>query len=208
MNSTGSTTETTAITELSVADRAILDGIDYVDSTLIPKVELLFKKVVTFANDVVFQSRIIFSDPDMAGQISIQPGKTQVYVKFERPYAGVPVITLTPVGHFQMGVVAESSRYGFTIEIENPASRTILFNWVALMISGAAKDYDTPSSQKAVPVTTPKETTSSDTEVTTVSGETTIAPQEDTKTSDIPSTDIQEPVVTESGSTADSGDSS
>ena len=80
------------------------------NGTFIPKVEVLFQKVVTFANDVVFQSRVIFSDPDMAGQISIQPGQTEVTVTFDRPYPGVPVITLTPVGHFNMGGVTNASK--------------------------------------------------------------------------------------------------
>ena len=123
---------------LSDADRAILDSISYVDSTLIPKVEFYFQKAVTFANDVIFQSRVIFSDPDMAGQISIQPGDTSVQVVFDRPYPGIPVVTLTTVGHFHVGSVSESSRYGFTIEIESSASRLLLFNWVALMVKGAA----------------------------------------------------------------------
>ena len=124
--------------ELSPADRALLDSISYVDSTLIPKVEVLFQKVVTFANDVIFQSRVIFSDPDMAGQVSMVPGETTVVITFERPYPGVPVITLTSVGHFHVATISESSRYGFTIEIEHPASRPLLFNWVALMVKGAA----------------------------------------------------------------------
>lgn len=47
---------------------------------------MLFQKVVTFANDVVFQSRVIFSDPDMAGQVSIDPGSDSVTVRFDRPY--------------------------------------------------------------------------------------------------------------------------
>ena len=80
------------------------------NGTFIPKVEVLFQKVVTFANDVVFQSRVIFSDPDMAGQIFIQPGQTEVTVTFDRPYPGVPVITLTPVGHFNMGGVTNASK--------------------------------------------------------------------------------------------------
>lgn len=71
---------------LSDTDRAILDSISYVDATLIPKVEFYFQKAVTFANDVIFQSRVIFSDPDMAGQISIQPGDTSIQVIFDRPY--------------------------------------------------------------------------------------------------------------------------
>lgn len=88
---------------LSETDRAILDSIAYVDSKFMPKIEFYFQKMVTFANDVIFQSRVIFSDPDMAGQISIQPGETSVRVVFDRPYPGVPVIMITPVGHFQMG---------------------------------------------------------------------------------------------------------
>ena len=103
-------TDTPVLTGLSPADRAILDSIDYVNGVLIPKVAVLFQKVVTFANDVVFQSRVIFSDPDMAGQMSIQPGQTEVTVTFDRPYPGVPVITLTPVGHFNMGVVTDASK--------------------------------------------------------------------------------------------------
>lgn len=91
------------LTALSDADRAILDSISYVNSTFMPKVEFYFQKAVTFASDVIFQSRVIFSDPDMAGQISIQPGNTSVQVVFDRPYPGVPIITLTPVGHFHVG---------------------------------------------------------------------------------------------------------
>ncbi len=170
MSQSGSNTVTQ--NELSPTDRAILDGIDYVGDTLIPQVEVLFKKVVTFANDVVFQSRVIFSDPDMAGQISIPSGKTQVYVEFKRPYSGVPVITLTPVGHFHMGVVSESSKYGFTIEIENSASRSLLFNWVALMVNGAASSH---TALERVPETTrevPKESAAPVSQ--SVSGEETI----------------------------------
>ena len=103
-------TDTPVLTGLSPADRAILNSIDYVNGVLIPKVAVLFQKVVTFANDVVFQSRVIFSDPDMAGQMSIQPGQTEVTVTFDRPYPGVPVITLTPVGHFNMGGVTNASK--------------------------------------------------------------------------------------------------
>lgn len=143
------------LTSLSDTDRAILDSINYVDSTFIPKVEFYFQKAVTFANDVIFQSRVIFSDPDMAGQISIQPGNTSIQVVFDRPYPGIPVITLTPVGHFHVGSVSESSRYGFTIEIESSSSRPLLFNWVALMVKGAAtgrvNTQMSPQSEQIVP---------------------------------------------------------
>lgn len=187
-------TSVASISELSVADRAILDSIDYVDGTLIPKAEVFFKKVVTFANDVIFQSRVIFSDPDMAGQVYIQPGNTEVYVKFERAYPGVPVITLTPVGHFHMGVVSQSSKYGFTIEIENSASRPLLFNWVALMVNGGAGNYSAP-----VPTKTTPEPTKTTPVSQTVSGEVT-APA----VQDIPVTPAPESTSSSSGTITES----
>lgn len=105
----------------------------------------------------------------MAGQVYIQPGDTEIYVKFERAYPGVPVITLTPVGHFHMGVVSQNSKYGFTIEIENSASRPLLFNWVALMVSGGAGNYSAP-----VPTKTTTESINTAPVTQTVSGEATV----------------------------------
>lgn len=67
-----------------------------------PQFEFYFQKTVTFARDVIFQSRVIFSDPDMAGQAMIREGSTEVRVTFDRPYADIPVITVTPVGHFRI----------------------------------------------------------------------------------------------------------
>ncbi len=54
-----------------------------------------FVKSVTFQSDVIFEDRVTFEDRDMAGTAIIRAGISLVRIDFERPYATIPVVTVS-----------------------------------------------------------------------------------------------------------------
>jgi hypothetical protein len=54
-----------------------------------------FVKSVTFQSDVTFEERVVFEDRDMAGTAIILAGDNSVRVDFARPYASIPVVTVS-----------------------------------------------------------------------------------------------------------------
>lgn len=74
---------------------------------------------------VTFEDRVIFSDRDMGGDVSIAPGMQRVHITFSRPYSETPVITITPVDHTISAYVSGLSRSGFDIEIQSPVSQNL-----------------------------------------------------------------------------------
>ena len=90
---------------------------------------------------MTFEDRVIFSDRDMGGSTDIAAGTRKVHISFARPYAEIPVITITPVDHDTLAYVSGLSRYGFDIETTSTATYTLKFNWMAVLVRGGIGGY-------------------------------------------------------------------
>lgn len=110
-----------------------------------------FVKSVTFQSDVVFEERVVFEDADMAGTAVILAGANSVRVDFARPYASIPVVTVS-ADAFVTYRVTDKGITGFTIETQNNVSADTRFDWIALMVTGSSVTSSTSSSPELVPV--------------------------------------------------------
>lgn len=95
---------------------------------------MIFEKAVVFKSLVTFEDRVIFGDRDMGGNVILPVGTTRVHVTFTRPYTEIPVVTITAVDHAISAGVSGLSPSGFDIEISNPTSTNISFNWMAVLV--------------------------------------------------------------------------
>lgn len=109
-----------------------------------------FVKSVTFQSDVTFEERVIFEDRDMAGTAIILAGANSVRVDFDRPYASIPVVTVS-ADAFVTYRVTDKGVTGFTIETQDKASSDTRFDWIALMVTGSSVTSSISSSGKLVP---------------------------------------------------------
>jgi hypothetical protein len=100
--------------------------------------EVVFESVVTFRDRVFFEARVAFSDPDMAGRANIGVGMQRVHIDFEKSYDTPPIVTISPVDHYEVGTVKNLSTEGFDIEIAATTSLELKFNWIALLVTNAS----------------------------------------------------------------------
>lgn len=110
-----------------------------------------FVKSVTFQSDVVFEERVVFEDADMAGTAIILAGANSVRVDFARPYATIPVVTVS-ADAFVTYRVTDKGVTGFTIETQNNVSSDTRFDWIALMVTGSSVTSSTAASGELAPV--------------------------------------------------------
>lgn len=80
----------------------------------------------------------------MGGSTDIAAGTRKVHISFARPYAEIPVITITPVDHDILAYVSGLSRYGFDIETTSTTTHTLKFNWMAVLVRGGIGGYTPP----------------------------------------------------------------
>jgi hypothetical protein len=113
--------------------------------------EVVFESIVTFKDRVFFEARVAFSDPDMAGVSMIETGTDSVRVKFETPYSVRPIVTISPVGHYEQGTVKNLTTTGFDIEVSTSASGPLKFNWIALLVTTARDTSGTAPAPVAPP---------------------------------------------------------
>lgn len=153
---TQSTTYSTTIIESS-DDTGILDSFIKTLEKLFVQIETVFNEIVTFVKSVTFQSdvtfeeRVIFEDHDMAGTAIILAGDSSVRVDFARPYATIPVVTVS-ADAFVTYRVTDKGVTGFTIETQNNVSSDTRFDWIALMVTGSSVTSSASSSGELVPV--------------------------------------------------------
>lgn len=103
----------------------------------------MFRGLVTFVektvfnNDVSFEGRPTFNN-DTAGFAVIKQGKSEIEVKFTKPYESVPVVTLNVKnGSFVQYAYKDLTPEGFKIVVKDPATQDIEFAWTALSIKEA-----------------------------------------------------------------------
>jgi len=144
---------------------SVLEFFETILDTLFVRIKTVFNemvtfmKSVTFQSDVTFQQRIIFEDRDMAGVAIIRAGANSVRVDFARPYASIPVVTVS-ADAFVTYRVTDKGVTGFTIETQNNVSSDTRFDWMALMVRGAWTTSSTNNSTNTDLVEiTPTETT-------------------------------------------------
>lgn len=133
---------------------------------------------------MTFQSRVTFSDRDMAGTAVIRSGGKSVHISFSTPYALIPKVVVTADTFARYRVTAKTGN-GFIIETESPVTEDTSFDWIALAIDGAntatsSADTEILPDDTSTPeeIISPPETSLSGSEIST-------APSPDT-TSDTP----------------------
>ena len=101
-----------AIQELQIKIEALTNG-------FVQLIDAVFKGHVTFGKDNV-------------GQAVILEGSTEVNIEFEREYDNIPIITITPIGLYDIDYgITDISSSKFKIIIDSPQSEDITFNWHA-----------------------------------------------------------------------------
>ncbi len=103
----------------------------------------IFYKLVTFVekaifkNDVTFEGTVAFNS-DTGGFAVVRAGQDRVRVTFDRPYAHIPVVTVTVKnGQFVQYAYTDLSPQGFTIILQQPAVGDVEFSWTALSVPEA-----------------------------------------------------------------------
>jgi hypothetical protein len=91
-----------------------------------------FNKGVHFADTATFDGNIAVNQ-DTAGTMTIPQGDQSAIVSFSKPHLGQPIVTISPkqfiTGSYRVTKV-DSQR--FTIELTQPQSQDVDFNWTAL----------------------------------------------------------------------------
>ena len=130
-----SSEDTTALSMiLGTAENLIIQGKTLFQETVTFAQTVIFEKAVIFRSLVTFEDRVIFGDKDMGGSAHIGVGSRSTHISFDRPYAEVPVITITPVDHYISAKVTHLSTSGFDIEVVNSASQNLRFTWMAVLV--------------------------------------------------------------------------
>jgi hypothetical protein len=181
-NSTGSTLWEEDVTALSLI-RGTIEWV-FIDARAVFAEmvtftrEVVFESIVTFRDTVFFEARVVFSDPDMAGTAEIREGTRRIHIDFQTPYARIPVVTISPVGHYIPGTISNLTKEGFDIEIATSTSDILRFNWMALIVTGAS------STRGTSPVEAVEETTTIEVEAPPPAPEIPTPPASDTSTGD------------------------
>lgn len=96
-----------------------------------------FMDNVIFSKDVEFQGRASFNS-DTGGFAVIEPGQTEVKIKFDQPYKDVPTVNVTVKnGQFANFAYKDLDSEGFTIVVKEQADTKIEFSWTALDVKDA-----------------------------------------------------------------------
>ena len=105
--------------------------------------ESIFDKLVTFNHQVDFKDIVSFEgaatfNNDAGGFATIHAGQQEVKVKFDKPYAQVPAVTVNiKDGQFVAYSYKDLMPEGFTIVLKEPAASDLEFAWTALSIKDA-----------------------------------------------------------------------
>jgi hypothetical protein len=129
--------------DLTVSGNALINGSLVVDGPAQFGGDTIFDKLVTFGGainfngDATFAGRASFNS-DAGGFAIISSGKSEIEVKFEKPYSEIPAVTVTNKnGLFMRYAYKDLTPAGFTIVLENPASSDAQFAWTALSVRNA-----------------------------------------------------------------------
>jgi hypothetical protein len=105
--------------------------------------EVVFKRLVRFAGDVIFEGRTVFSN-ETAGIVIIPKYAQAARVVFDKPYDEPPVITITLqltnatdsafLSDLTKAAVSDVTTAGFTVVLDEPTPVDAEYNWVAMAI--------------------------------------------------------------------------
>jgi len=88
-------------------------------------------EALTFVGEVKFKEHVAFNE-DTVGRAVVEVGQTIALVEFVEGYKYTPVVTLTPIGIFDIRYgIKEASATAFIIEIDPVQEEDIEFNWHA-----------------------------------------------------------------------------
>ncbi|HMS23386.1 MAG TPA: hypothetical protein PKB09_01085 [Candidatus Saccharibacteria bacterium] len=135
------TIKSAAITlDLQIAGQLMASGGLKVDGPSEFMGEAIFNGLVsiigdtTISGDTTFTGRTTFNS-DSGGFALIKAGKREVEVLFDKPYADLPIVTLTNRnGQFVNYAYKDLASTGFTIVLDEPAISNVEFSWTALSI--------------------------------------------------------------------------
>ena len=98
---------------------------------------------LTVAQPVVLQSTLTVLKPvtfsgDTVGEAEIKAGATSVRISFSQQYQYQPIVALTPTGPYTARYwVDHKDASGFTIELDQPETLDLTFDWYAFGAEGA-----------------------------------------------------------------------
>jgi hypothetical protein len=111
-------------------------------SELVHTGSLIVDGIATFNSHIAVAS-------DIAGRVSVPAGSTETRVHFAQPYEYQPVVNLTLRSASRLGWyrVKNEDLNGFTVEIAEPQSQSVEFNWFAVggVNLSPATTQDTPA---------------------------------------------------------------
>ncbi|MDQ5951852.1 MAG: hypothetical protein QG639_1133 [Patescibacteria group bacterium] len=118
-------------------------------SSVVFKARATFEKTTVFLADIQIFGKVKVGK-DTAGTVTIPVGATSVTVTFSSPYQATPLVYVTPVGEaFEEYSISQISEAAFTINLENPSSNEVRFNWLAVVGDGGEgkveAHYPTPT---------------------------------------------------------------
>ncbi len=116
--------------------------LSYLNNTTIPNFkvkkitinEQLIAKSVVVVGDTTFIGKVSVGS-DTAGKATIKAGESNVKVMFSSSYQEAPIVTVTAVNSSVIYKVKNISNNGFTIELSNPETSDIEFNWITVGIT-------------------------------------------------------------------------
>ncbi len=136
-----------------------INSID-VESILERVKNILLRSPLEFFGRIFFASRVTFN-ADTAGSAVIPSWGNSVRIQFAEPYDKAPVVTLSLVipessqsAFLSDGVkaaVSDVTPAGFTILLDTPAPRDLMFNWIAIDV----KDKVTSWGESVLPAVSP-----------------------------------------------------
>ncbi len=117
---------------------SVLDAFAFtVDGGLRMLKDINFIGKVFFENEVTFKDRVFYGDKDFAGYAAIEAGDKEVRIKYKKPYAEKPIVSVSPKSLVQYHIEDETPE-GFVIKIDQPSDKQIQFSWIALQVKDSA----------------------------------------------------------------------
>ncbi|MFO0862814.1 MAG: hypothetical protein U0516_03770 [Candidatus Saccharibacteria bacterium] len=87
----------------------------------------------SFDGNVAFNGEVTF-DSNTSGTITVPAGTAQKHYTFSKPFSKIPSVTITPqdfiIGAFK---VSNKTKNGFDIELQQPQSNSVEFDWQAVI---------------------------------------------------------------------------
>jgi len=92
---------------------------------------------LTISGDLTVNGKIVLRGPiyasdNTAGEAELAVGQTSARVQFSQPYDNAPIITATPLNSVSGYHIADATKEGFTISVDQSTTGVVRFNWIAV----------------------------------------------------------------------------